>query len=93
MDEAVISSINCLFTSAPSLVVNHTSSPRVWNNPLTDIDFKPKRRLVPLLGDVENVLYIKIYHHWSHPACRRLWHNINSLQDVQQLEDEQDEDK
>lgn len=62
----------------------------MWKNALTDIDFKPKRKLVPFLGDVENVLYIKIYHYWSHSACRRLWHNINSLR---QLEDEQYEDK
>ena len=86
VDQAVISNINCL----PQLQARTHKFTRVWKNALTDIDLKPKHKLVPFLGDVENVLYINIYHYWSHSACRRLWHNINSLR---QLEDEQYEDK
>ena len=93
MDQAVFSSINCFVYLSSKLGRQLHKFTRVWNNALTDIDFKPKRKLVPLLGDIENVLYMKIYHQWSHLASRRVQHNINSLQDVRPLEDEQDEDK
>ena len=81
MDHAVISSINWFVYLSFKLGRQPYKLTRVLNNALTDIDFKPKCKLVPFLGDVGNVLYIKIYHHWSHPASGRLQHNINSLQD------------
>ena len=61
--QAEISSVDCFDDLSSKLVRQPHKFTRVCNNALTDIDFKPKRNLVPFLGNVENVLYINIYHH------------------------------
>ena len=72
MDHAVISSIKWFVYLNFQLGRQPTKVTRVLKNALKDIDFKPKRKLVPLLGML-TMSYIStttfIYHHWSHSSA------------------------